>query len=351
MISERENYLRAIEFRYPEWIPCRVDFSYAFWRKHREELEKIVVSHPLIFRDSACVRIEDQRKGSYDLPPVYREGEYFRDNWGCLWYNTKEGYEGRVVENPLSNWEALDTYQPPDFLTKTERGERDWEKIKRDIEEQRKKGLLIKGDGERLFDRLYFLRGFKNLMIDITTDDPHLPKLINMLLDYEMKLVKKWLDIGVDIMGFHTDIGTQNGLMISPLKFRKYIKPMLKKLFMTCRNANTHVYLSSDGRLVDLVNEFIECGISNQQVQLGANTLKDVEKAYKGKLCIELDLNRQMFPFCKPEDIKKHVKEAVERLYLQEGGLMVWGWLTDDVPLKNVNALCEALEQFCLNIE
>lgn len=55
------------------------------------------------------------------------------------------------------------------------------------------------GNGERLFDRLYFLRGFENLMIDFATDAPELSKLIDMLSDYEMKLVNKWLEIGVDV--------------------------------------------------------------------------------------------------------------------------------------------------------
>jgi len=33
----------------------------------------------------------------------------------------------------------------------------------------KERGDLTWGDGERLFDRLYFLRGFENLMADIAT--------------------------------------------------------------------------------------------------------------------------------------------------------------------------------------
>lgn len=341
----RENYLRALEFRYPKWIPCSVGFSMANWHRYRERLEDVIVRHPLIFGP--------YKKGSTnfdDLPPVYREREYFRDNWGCLWYNIQGGLEGRIVEHPLTDWKALDVYRLPDFLTKTERGERDWEKIKRYVEERRKEGLLTVGDGERLFDRLYFLRGFRNLMIDFTTDNPHLPIFIEMLLDYELRLVKKWLEIGVDIVSFHTDIGTQNGLMISPGKFRQYLKPMFKELFNTCRNAGAHVYLSSDGRLLDIVNDLIECGVSVHDPQLRANTLEGITKAYKGKICVDLDLDRQMFPFCKPADIRQQVKEAVEELYLPEGGLMMKAEIYDvNVPLENIETLCQAMEEFCID--
>lgn len=223
-MNERENYLRAVEFRSPQWIPVTVGILPAAWMKYREDLEKIVLCHPKkIFRS--------YKKGNKDFdecPLSYRKG-YLRDNWGCLWYNVEEGILGQVVEHPLSDWRFLDTYKPPGPLKKGDFGEYDWDEIKRYVEEQKKKGLLTRGSGGELFTRLWYLRGFENLMVDIATDDPHLLMLIKMLTNYELKLSDKWLKIGVDIVGFHTDIGAQNSLMISPRKFRKYIKPMFKK--------------------------------------------------------------------------------------------------------------------------
>ena len=347
----REDYLKAIEFRYPEWIPCVAGFSRATWKRHREKLVEIKRRHPLVFGyEKTPFFCGDKPLSNFDeMPPCYRAGEYYTDNWGCTWYNVQEGLEGQVVKSPLSDWRMLDTYRPPDYLTKTERGDRDWKQIRRNIEERRKNGLLTVGDGERLFDRLYFLRGFENLMRDIVTDDPHLPGLIDMLLDYEMNLVEKWLEIGVDIMNFHTDMGTQRGLMISPAKFRKYIKPLYKKLFTMCRDAGTHVYLSSDGRLLDIVDDLIDCGVSIHDPQLRANTLEGIANAYKGKMCIDLDLDCQMFAFCRPADIRKHVKEAVDKLYLPEGGLMIKAeFIGENIPLANIEAMCRAMEEFCI---
>ena len=344
MMTERENYLRTIEFRSPEWIPCRVGLSPGTWRAHRENLEEAVLRHSLIFRD--------YKRGDRDfdaLPPVYGD-EYYRDNWGCLWHNIQEGIEGQVVEHPLADWKALDTYVPPDPFVKSERGDRDWGAIQKDIEERKEKGLLTTGSGERLFDRLYFLRGFENLMVDIATDAPELPRLIDMLLEYEMKLIGKWLEIGVDLIGFHTDIGTQHGLMISPEKFRKYIKPLFKEIFTTCRNAGTLVALSSDGRLLEIVDDLVECGVSMHDPQFRANTLEGIARGYKGKLCINLDMDRQMFPFCTPADIRDQVKEAVEKLNSPEGGFMIFASVSGaDVPLENIEAMCQAFEEFCFN--
>lgn len=344
MISHRENWLRAIEFRYPEWIPCSVSFAPIVWKTYRQELEKLILDHPRLFPGY-------QVGNAYfydEMPPVYREGELFRDNWGCVWKNIQDGLEGQVIEHPLADWSALDTFEPPDLLTKDERGTRDWNQIGRNIENARAAGRLTGGNGERLFDRLYFLRGFENLMMDFATDDPHLPRLIQMLTDYELALVHKWLEIGVDFIGFHTDIGTQRALMISPAKFRKYIKPMFMTLFQTCRQAGTHVCLSSDGHVLEIVDDLIECGISMHDPQLRANTLEGIRRAYKGKVCVTVDLDRQGFPFDTPTQIRDQIKEVVDVMAEPEGGLMlsagVWG---ADVPLTNIEAICAALEECC----
>jgi uroporphyrinogen decarboxylase len=343
-MTERENYLRTIEFHHPEWIPCRVDLSPGTWRTFREELEEVVLRYPRIFRG--------YRKGDTDfdaLPPVYGD-RYYRDNWGCLWQNIQEGIEGQVVEHPLADWSALDTYRLPDPLKKAERSERDWDAIRRDIRERKEKKLPTTGNGERLFDRLYFLRGFENLMIDIATDAPELPRLIDMLLEYELQLIQEWLELGVDVIAFHTDIGTQMGLMISPGSFRKYLKPLFKEIFTTCRKAGTHVYLSSDGCLLEIVDDLVECGVSMHDPQFRANTLEGIARAYKGKLCINLDMDRQMFPFCSPADIRDQVKQAVETLHSPEGGFMIFASVSGhDVPLRNIEAMCEAFEEFCFN--
>ena len=342
-MNERENYLRTIEFRTPDWIPCSVSCSPVTWHRYHHELTELSSRHPRLLRDPG-----GGNHGPEAFPAAYREGEYFRDNWGCLWYSSIGGLEGQVVQSPLSNWRALDDYSPPDFHTMTERGERNWTEIRRDIEQKRRDSMLTVGNGERLFDRLYFLRGFENLMIDIATEDPRLNRLIDMLLEYELGLIRMWLDIGVDAISFHTDIGAQDRLMISPGQFRKLIKPMFRELFQTCRRAGTHVLLSSDGRLLDIVDDLIECGVSLHDPQLRANTIEGIGRHYKGVMCINVDLDRQMFAFCTPEDIRKQVQDVVDSLYDPRGGLMLSASVCDAcVPMENVEALCETLERVC----
>jgi len=342
-ISARENFIRTLEFRDPEWLPTSFAISPACWQVYREDLEEVVMRHPLIFGE--------YEKGTVDFDAFYGSyggEEHFTDEWGCVWGNLREGMLGQVVEHPLADWDALATYEPPDPLGdgKTISGERNWEAIEKQVAAQKQRGELTAGLGDCLFDRLYYLRGFENLMVDIATDAPQLAELIEILTNYEMKLIGRLLELGVDIINFHTDIGSQKALMISPAKFRQHIKPMFKRIFQTCRAGGAHVFLSSDGHLLEIVDDLIECGVSMHDPQLGVNTLEGIAGAYKGKLCAKVDLDQQMFPFCTPAEIREQVRQVVTRLGSPRGGLMVYGEVSPDVPLDNIEAIAVAMEEF-----
>jgi len=114
---------------------------------------------------------------------------------------------------------------------------------------------------------------------------------------------------------------------------------------MACREAGSHVFYSSDGCLLEVVDDLIECGVSIHDPQIRANTLEGIVKTYKGKLCAKVDLDEQMFASCKPIDIKEQVKEVIKRLYSPQGGLMISGEPSPDVRLENIEAICSALEE------
>jgi hypothetical protein len=57
-----------------------------------------------------------------------------------------------------------------------------------------------------------------------------------------------------------------------------------------------------------------------------------------------------MFPFCSSSDIRRLVRESVEKLYLPEGGLMMKGEIGPDVPLEKIETMCQAMEEFCIRM-
>ena len=66
-----------------------------------------------------------------------------------------------------------------------------------------------------------------------------------------------------------------------------------------------------------------------------------------GKICIDLDIDRQQITVHgRPEQIDALVRREVETLGSAQGGLMMIYGLYPGVPLRNIEALMDAMEKY-----
>jgi hypothetical protein len=345
-LSDRDNYLRTASMTGGEWIPMRLVISGAEWDMWREELEEVVVRHPTFFPGFERGRRDYD---NWDFGRAYRAGEDFTDNWGCVWHSEIDGIEGIVHGHPLADWAAFDDFRPPDPATQLARGEIDWEQTRRSLHERRDRGLLTTGGVEHgfLFMRLYYLRGFENLMLDMAADEPRLHDLIRTVTDFNLGLVSRYLDIGVDVMHLGEDLGAQRASVMGPAQFTKWIAPAYRRLMDPCRQAGLHVHLHSDGYILDIADEILDCGVTIINPQDLLHGIDNLAAELKGRVCVDLDVDRQsIVPFGTRQEIHDLIEEEVRKLGSPQGGLMMVCGIYPPTPPENVDALCSAFEQF-----
>jgi uroporphyrinogen decarboxylase len=337
-VNERENYLRALEFNSPQWIPVMFELLPSLWLRHGAALEEMVLHHPNVFPDYSLGEYKH-----YKLDPFFTAGKPLADDWGCIWLGAVDGILAQVIEHSLAEWASLEHFRPPDPAKQF-----DWTQIRAEAKQQRRMGKVVRGSLSIIqggfFDRLQFLRGMENLMVDFAEHAPQLDRLIEMLVDYNRKYIRLWLEVGIDQLYAHGDIGAQNSLIFSPRTFKRYLKPAYMELFQICRRAGVHVWYSSDGRILEVVDDLIECGVTLHDPQLGPNPLEGMAAKYKGRLCAQVDINSQMLPFWSPEEIRRQVKDVIHAMDDPRGGLMLFFSATGDVPLANIEAACQAWE-------
>ncbi|MEW6355415.1 MAG: uroporphyrinogen decarboxylase family protein [Planctomycetota bacterium] len=338
------NFIKAMTFEKPDWIPCTVSCLPATRTKYEDTLDEIFLQHPNLFPGFKPGGWKDQK-----LDRNYRAGRW-TDAWGVVWDNCEEGMAAIPVEDkaPIQDWAAFDTYTPPDPMQVDDHGDRvDWAARAASCARAKEHGGLASGHLIHgfMFMRLFYLRGFSNFMIDVGTHDPRLDRLVSMVLDHNVVLVDKWLECGIELLSGGDDMGMQTSLPIRPEDWRRYLKPCFEAIFGRCRDRGVHVYLHSDGHIVEIIPDLVECGVTVINPQIRANTLKGLVDVAKGTVCINLDLDRQMFPFATPAEIKAHIHECRDALHSHDGGLMLNAECAPDVPLANIKAICEALEE------
>jgi len=313
-MSAQEDAATAGQSRRAEFIPVAVSLLPATWKKYRQDLEDLVARHPIIFGET--------EKGARDFDAVagtYAEGEH-TDEWGCVWSNVHDGMEAFVTGHPLPRREMVREYKAPPPGAGFPHG--------------------------FMFLRLTYLRGYEESMIDFAEEPPELEMLIDLVLQYNMGEIRRALQDSPKQLYFGDDLGLQDALPISPEKWRKYLKPCFAAMYGLCREAGTKVYMHTDGHVVPIIKDLIDCGVAVLNPQIGANGLDNLVRECKGKVGVNLDLDRQQFPWWTAQQIDSHVREAVEKLGAPEGGLSLLAECAPDVPLENIEAICQALERY-----
>jgi hypothetical protein len=342
--KDAENFLRMIRFESPEWMPAEIRLLPATWFRYAHSLEEIVLSYPALY--------PHYEQGDYkriELPTSYQVGKWV-DIFGTTWENIERGLEAnpRLDNAPLRDWKDWDTYQIQDPLTFDLFGEAiDWDGRKAEVDAARARGELAAAAlwHGAMYMRLYYVRGYENFMLDVATQEPCLNALVERILTTNIRLISKWIEIGVQYFEFADDLGIQKGLPISPAAWRHYLKPCFAQMIRLCRAHDVTVGFHSDGYILDIIPDLIDCGVQLLNPQVGPNTLEGLARACRGTVALKLDLDRQSIPFATPRQVREHIHRAVDELAQPQGGLMLYAGCSHDFPLENIAAIFATFEE------
>jgi len=345
-LTYRENYLRNVRLTGPEYMPCAVSISGGSWDQWREDMEDVCLRHPALFPGFE----KGQRDyDHWDFGPAHRAGERYVDNWGVTWHSEVNGLEGCFTDCPLDDWDKLAAYQPPDANVQLDRGPVDWAATAQSMAAAKAAGHLTQGYLAHgfLLMRMYYLRGFENLMLDFASNEPRLRDLIDMINGHNRIIVDHYRAMGVDMIHFGEDIGTQTASLISPKHFHQWIMPAYQELMQPCREQGMIIGSHSDGYIMELIDDLLEAGLDMVNPQDLCNGIDNLAAEVKGRVCIKLDIDRQtIVPFGTPAEIHDLIEEEVRKLGSPQGGLEMICGIYPPTPPENVDAVCAALEEF-----
>lgn len=336
MISGRENYTRAIEFGGPEYVPCRLGVDFG-WLYETDETKAETIRHLESRFPDDLVNGPNPGRST----PVRDEGDgvkRWEDEWQTGWED--DGHGAKTETYPLvDGYDALSGYDFPDPLLPGRFDEADR------ILEQRGDRYVRAHVWFTLFERLWMLRGFENMLMDPYVNAPSFSALRDRVVEYNLGLIRQWLERGVDGVFFSDDWGSQRGLLMDPADWHRWYKPAYERMFDLVRSGGAHVWMHLCGNVAAILPDLVDIGLNVlNPVQPQAMSVRDLARDFGGKVCFNggVDVQGTLIQGS-PDDVRREVDELVE-LFGRHNGGYIGGTshsIMPETPLDNVIALYE----------
>jgi len=334
-MTGRERVRRALTFQWSDRAPRDLWTLPGIEMFRRAEMEAVLARFPSDFAAPDVMYGTGQKASG--TPAVV--GTYV-DEWGCPFTVAEPGVVGEVKEPPLADWAALDHLRPPDEIL----DEADFGRVDAGCATTDK--FVKAGTTVRPFERMQFLRGTENLMMDLAWGTQEVYRLRDLVHDFFMRELALWVKTDVDGISFMDDWGAQKNLLISPETWRELFKPLYVDYCKLIHDADKFVFFHSDGHIIKIIPDLIEVGVDALNSQLFCMDIEEIGRRFTGKITFWGEVDRQwVLPFGTVDDVRAAVRRVRSALDDGRGGVIAeceWG---NDVPRENIEAVFETWQE------
>ena len=302
-MNAKENYLEAVRFGAPDHVPLANEgFLHSF-----------------------------QFAGNFRMAN-------WTDLWGVRWEIGIEGTVPFPKVNPLPSLDRLDDFVfpgPGDLIFS--------EEMRNELEAVDRGARLIQGTlVYLLFERAWSVMGMDNFLMAMITHPAETHEFLHGIARFARGVFDRYLELGVDAIGFSEDLGSQRALMISPAMFREFILPEYQYCFENVLRAGVSVNFHSCGCVEEVAADLARAGVTVlNPVQARANDLARMKRETNGRMALWGAIDTAVLARGTPGDVRAEVSRVMD--ILKPGGGYVCAPDQDipGVPEENMAALWE----------
>ena len=344
-MNKREIVIETLRHKRCDAIPHNIDFTTAMREKMRAHLglANADAVGDAVGNDCAQLNVGSVTGPSEglieEITPEQIGPDTYRDDWGVIWRREPGDDIGVVVEAPLKE-PSLAGFELP---TPAPRAKHLEALCARNPEHFRLVSM-----SSPIFQRAWFLRGFENFLMDLAAEEDFVFALIDMVMEYTTRVVTEAISYDIDGFFFFDDWGQQEGLLISPDMWRKFIKPGMTKLFQMVKDRGLFLFFHSCGDVSALIPELIDMGLDAlNPFQPEVLDVYAIKREYGDRLSFYGGIGTQeLLPHGTADEVRADVREKI-RLLGEGGGYLLAPAhaVQADVPVENVMAMVEELKR------
>ena len=271
------------------------------------------------------------------------DGEGHTDDWGIEWI--KQGPFNQIKSSPLQGADESEVlkYQYPygrieNLLCNME----PVMSVSRDY--------FVGADvSPCLYEMVCRIRGMEQATLDLVASPDVASTMLEQAGRFSVNLAKIACDrFELDWLWTGDDVGSQQGMIMSPEYWRENLKPLLKRIFDVGRSKGLWVAYHSCGGIHPIIADLIEIGLDVlNPIQCNCPGMEPLElkKEYGTELSFMGGVDTQkLLPTGTPEQVYRETKRLVEGMTSDGGGYILAAShaVPPETPIENIFAMYKA---------
>ena len=350
MMTSRERVLTAFAHEEPDRVPRWCGASPEFIAKAKRQLgiadtEQLFVRFGDDFR-----RVHARYAGRDEFSPDKKlsPGATYRSPFGI----ERHGYGyGMPLAHPLADTtlQQIHAYPWPDPAWM------DVSSIRDEALAWGRQYAILGGDWSPYWHDAIDLLGMEGLMMKMTDAPEIVDAVLEHVLNYYFEVSRRIFDAAadaIDVFFIGNDFGSQNGPLLSPRQFERFLLPHLRRLIQLGHDYRLKVQLHCCGGYEPLIPALIAAGLDGLhavQPCCRGMDLRALKARYGDKILFNgaIDSHHVLIEGT-PASVRQSVREVLS--IMAPGGGYVAGashdFILEETPVENVVAMFDAVEEF-----
>jgi len=270
----------------------------------------------------------------------------YRDIWGVGFRanETAVGFYMDLADSPLRNlsdirelndypWPTADLWDYSDIADQARAASHYW----------------VWGHSRGIFEISWFMRGFDGFLLDLSDAPERASAIMDHVQAYLMERTRRILEAGrglIDMIEYNDDVGGQNGMLLSPAMWRRFLKPRLKAFIDLCKPYGVAIRYHSCGGVRPIIPDLIEIGVdvlNPLQTLARGMDAAELKAEFGNRLTFNGGVDTQdLLPHASVDQVRHETRRLIDILARDGGFILAPSHVFQaDVPIDNVVAVYE----------
>jgi uroporphyrinogen decarboxylase len=201
------------------------------------------------------------------------------------------------------------------------------------------------------FEFPHYLRGgMQNLLVDYVEQPRLAHELADMVVDFKMRLMRRAIAAGADVVVSGDDYASRSGPLMSPRHFREFVFPYLRRSANAAHEEGVPYIKHTDGNIWLLLDALVEAGIDaiDPLEPIADMDIGRVKERYGGRLALVGNVDcTELLTSGTAADVEEAVQETIAKAAPGGGYILASSnSIHPAVKPENYRAMTEAARRY-----